>query len=218
MTVAVWVGSAAPIRTVRWLDGALAAAARLDPGAIAFAAGETGWLDLAADRARHAGITSAGLPTELALDYLGWAQVVAAVVRELGATIVLVDEASRPERAAEVGALAEQLGAIQLTRVVELASDDGGVRATRLGAGLLQTVRVRAPAVLGVRIAGEQLDEFPTPIPNKSMRRLELGALGLDPSVLAHRALPRRGGSAPRKTVERVAEYLAMHVAAGRSG
>jgi len=212
VTLAVWLGSAAPARTVRWLDGALATAAKLDAGAIGLCAGDTGWLDLAADRARHAGIASAGVPTELALDYLGWAQVVAAAARSLGATTVLVDEASRPERAAEVGALAEQIGAVQLTRVIELANDDGGLRAKRLAGGLVQTVRVRGTAVIGVRIAGEPLDEYPTPVPNKSMRRLELGALGLDPSVLAHRALPKRGGSSPRKTVERVADYLAMHV------
>ncbi|HEY1554891.1 MAG TPA: hypothetical protein VGF94_08660, partial [Kofleriaceae bacterium] len=205
-----------PARTVRWLDGALAAVATTE-GSIALAAGDPAWLDLAADRARHAGVAVAGVPTELALDYLGWAQVVAAAARVLGTTVVLVDEASRPERAAEVGAIAEQIGTVQLTRVVAFASEGDAVRTTRLAGGLLQTVVVRGPAVIGVRIAGEPIDEFPTPVPAKSLRRLELAELGLDASVLAHRALPPRAAAPTRKTVERVGDYLAMHVAARRS-
>jgi hypothetical protein len=216
MTIAVWLGSAPPARTVRWLDGALAAVAKHE-GATALAAGEPAWLDLAADRARHAGVAVAGVPTELALDYLGWAQVVAAAARVLGATTVLVDEASRPERAAEVGAIAEQIGAAQLTRVIALAPEGDALRATRLAGDIVQTVLVRGPAVIGVRLAGEPIDEFPTPVPASSLRRLELAALGLDANVLAHRALPPRGATPTRKTVERVADYLAMHVAARRS-
>jgi hypothetical protein len=213
MTVAVWLGTAAPARTIRWLDGALATAAKLGAGAgTAVAAGDPAWLDLAADRATRAGLASTGVPTELQLDYLGWAQVMAAVARHLGATTILVDEASRPERFPEVAAIAELLDAVQLTQVVALAAHGADLRASRVAGAQLQTCRVRGTAVIGVRIAGPPLEEYPTPAPSAAMRRLELPALGLDPVVLGHRALPPRGSQPQRRTVERVAEYLGVHV------
>lgn len=211
MTVAIWLGSAAPARTIRWLDGALATAARFD-GAVALAAGDPTWLDLAADRASRLGLVSAGIPTDLQLDYLGWAQVVAAAARQLGATTILVDEASRPERFAEVAAIAELVDAAQLTRVTALAPDGVIVHASRVLGGELQTIRIRGAAVIGVRIAGSAIDEYPTPTPSASMRRLDLASLGLDPMVLAHRALPPRASREPRRTLERVADHLAAHV------
>jgi hypothetical protein len=211
MTIAVWLGTAAPARTIRWLDGALAAAARLG-GATAVAAGDPAWLDLAADRATRAGLQCAGVATELQLDYLGWAQVMAAVARHLSATTILVDEASRPERFPEVAAIAELIDAAQLTHVVALVPDGAAIHASRVAGAQLQTCRVRGPAVIGVRIAGAPLDEYPTPLPSASMRRLDLPGLGLDPVVLGHRALPPRAGQPQRRTVERVAEYLGVHV------
>ncbi len=211
MTVALWLGSAAPTRSIRWLDGAIGAAAKFGQATVV-AAGDPTWLDLAADRASRVGLTSAGVPTELQLDYLGWAQVMAAVARQLAATTILVDEASRPERAAEVAAIAELMEAAQLTNVVALAPDGAVIHASRISGGELQTCRVRGTAVIGLRIAGAEIDEYPTPTPSASMRRLELAALGLDPIVLGHRALPPRSGQQPRKTVERVAEHLALHV------
>ena len=210
--VAVWLGTAAPARSIRWLDGALAAAAKFG-AATALAAGEANWLDLAADRATRAGLASAGVPTDLKLDYLGWAQIVVAAARELGASTILVDEASRPERFAEVGAIAELLDAVQLTHVVALAPDGTVIHASRVQGRQLQTVRVRAPVVLGVRVAGPPIEDYPTPMPSTQMRRLELAEIGLDPLVLAHRALPPRASVPPRKTVERVADYLAIHIA-----
>jgi hypothetical protein len=211
VTVAVWLGSAAPARTIRWLDGALGAAAKFGR-AIAVAAGEPTWLDLAADRASRIGLASAGVPTDLQLDYLGWAQIMAAVARQLGATTVLVDEASRPERFPEVAAIAELVDAAQLTHVVALAPDGAVVHASRAAGNELQTIRVRGAAVIGVRIAGPAIDEYPTPTPSASMRRLDIASLGLDPLVLGHRALPPRTSQQPRRSVERVAEYLAVHV------
>lgn len=224
MNVAVWLGTAIPLRTIRWLDGALAAAAKFS-AATAVAAGDATWLDLAADRANRAGLPSVGVETPLALDYLGWAQVMAAVARQLAATTILVDEASRPERFAEVAAIAELLDAAQLTHVVALAPDsskDGElIHASRAagpspapaGSPQLQTCRIRGSAVLGVRIAGPPIDEYPTPTPSAAMRRLDLPSLGLDPAVLGHRALPPRTGPVQRRTVERVAEYLGVHAA-----
>jgi hypothetical protein len=44
------------------------------------------------------------------------------------------------------------------------------------------------------------------------MKRLDLAALGLDPVVLGHRSLPPRTGQPARKSVERVADALAVHV------
>jgi hypothetical protein len=211
VTVAVWLGTAAPARTIRWLDGALAAAGKLG-AATAVAAGEAAWLDLAADRAIRAGLPCAGVATDLQLDYLGWAQVMAAVARHLSATTILVDEASRPERFPEVAAIAELMDAAQLTHVVALAPDGAALRASRAAGAELQTFQVRGPAVLGVRIAGPPIDEYPTPVPSAAMRRLDLPALGLDPMVLGHRALPPRAGGAQRRAVERVAEYLGVHV------
>jgi len=151
--------------------------------------------------------------TDLQLDYLGWAQIMAGVARELGATTILVDEASRPERIAEVAALAELCDAAQLTHVVALAPDATAIHASRIAGAQLQTVRIHGPAVIGVRIAGAPIDEYPTPMPAASMRRLDLAALGLDPAVLAHRALAPRATQEPRRSVERVAEHLAVYAA-----
>ncbi len=212
MTIAVWLGSAAPTRTIRWLDGVIGAAAKLGGAVVAVAAGEPTWLDLAADRASRAGLHSAGIATDLQLDYLGWAQVVAAVAQLLGATTILVDEASRPERLAEVGAIADLTGAAQLTHVVALSADGAVLHASRAAGDQLQAIRVRGPAVIGVRIAGPAIDEYPTPTPSAAMRRLGLPSLGLDPLGLAHRALPPRVSHQPRRTVEHVAELLAVHV------
>jgi len=218
VTIAVWLGCAPPARTIRWLDGALATAAKLartDPReapAVAIAAGEPTWLDLAADRATRAGLTSAGVVTDLQLDYLGWAQVVGAAARHLGATTILVDEGSRTERFPEVAALAELLDTAQLTHVVAIARDGATLHASRAAGNALQTIRVRGPAVIGVRIAGPAIDEYPTPTPSASMKRLDLAAIGLEPAVIAHRALPPRAPQNPRHTLERVAEHLAVHV------
>jgi electron transfer flavoprotein alpha/beta subunit len=210
--VAVWLGSAPPVRSIRWLDGALKAAGKFG-GATAVAAGNSAWLDLAADRALRLGLATIGVATDLQLDYLGWAQVMAGVVRELGATVILVDEASRPERFAEVAALAELCDAAQLTHAVALAPDDTTIHASRIAGNQLQTIRIRAPAVIGVRISGPPIDEYPTPMPSVSMRRLDLAAIGLDPAVLGHRALPPRASQEPRRSVERIAEHLAVHIA-----
>ena len=68
--VGVWLGSAAPTRSVRWLDGAIRTVASFE-GSIALAAGDPTWLDLAADRAKLIGVPCAGIATELQLDYLG---------------------------------------------------------------------------------------------------------------------------------------------------
>ena len=213
--VVVWLGNSMPVRSVRWIDGALAAAAKFG-NATALAAGESNWLDLAADRATRAGVAIAGVTTELELDYLGWAQIVAAAARELGAATVLVDEASRPERFPEVAAIAELLDAVQLTHVVALAPDGALVHASRVAGRELQTVRVRGPAVIGLRIAGPSVDEHPTPLPSAAMRRLDLQSLGLDALVLGHRALPPRSSPQPKKSVERIAEHLAVHLAPPR--
>jgi electron transfer flavoprotein alpha/beta subunit len=215
--VAVWLGSTAPARTIRWLDGALKVAGKFG-GATAVAAGASPWLDLAADRALRLGLGAVGVVTDLQLDYLGWAQIMAGVVRQLGATIVLVDEASRPERFAEVAALAELCDAAQLTHVVALTPDGAALHASRIAGDQLQTIRLCGPAVIGVRIAGPPIDEYPTPMPSASMRRLDLAALGLDPMVLGHRALPPRATQEPRKSLERVAEHLAAHMAPNLPG
>jgi electron transfer flavoprotein alpha/beta subunit len=209
--VAVWLGSAPPIRSIRWLDGTVAAAAKFGAATVV-AAGDATWLDLAADRANRVGLASAGVPTDLALDYLGWAQVMAAVARQLRAKTILVDEASRPERLPEVAAIAELLDSAQLTRVVAIAPDGAVIHASRIAGTELQTVRVRGPAVLGLRIAGPAIDDYPTPMPSAAMKRLELTALGLDPVVLGHRALPPRAPARKLANVDRVAEHLAVHL------
>ncbi len=131
---------------------------------------------------------------------------------------MIVDEASRPERFPEVAAIAELMDAVQLTHVVAVAPDVNVIHASRVVGRNLQTVRVRGPAVIGVRIAGAPVDEYPTPMPSASMRRLELASLGLDPVVLGHRALPPRTSLEPRKTVERIADHLAVHLAPRGAG
>ena len=217
MTVAVWLGGAAPLRSIRWLDGALAAAARLGQ-ATAIAAGDPTWLDLAADRASREGLASLGVPLDQQLDYLGWAQLVAAAARHVGARTVLVDQASRPERLPEVAAIAEQLAAAQLTHVTALAADGDAVHATRVCGAELQSVRIRGDAVLGVRIAGPVIEEYPTPTPSASMVRIDVAALGLDAAALGRRALTPRANVQPRRNLERVAQHLAMHLAPRRGG
>jgi electron transfer flavoprotein alpha/beta subunit len=217
LVVAVWLGSAPPVRSIRWLDGTLKTAAKFT-GATAVAAGEQAWLDLVADRAVRLGLASVGVPTDLSLDYLGWAQVMAAVARHLAATTILVDEASRPERFAEVAALAELTDAAQLTHVVALAPDATTILASRAAGTTLQTVRIHGPAVIGVRIPGPPIDEYPTPAPSAAMRRLELAALGLDPAVLGHRALPPRASTQGNRSVDRVADHLAAHLVPRKGG
>lgn len=246
MSVLVWLGSQAPERSIRWLDGAIATAASFadsltsssasssasspssstpgEPTVHALAAGSAAWLELATDRATRAGLGSIGVPTDLELDYLGWGQLVAAVARRIDATWVLVDEASRPARSAEVAAIAELLDWAQLTHVVSLTPDAGDgrdllhVHARRAAGRDLQSVRVTGPAVLGLRIAGAPIEEYPTPMPSKAMRRLELASLALDPNVLAHRALPPRARREPHRTVDEVAQHLALHVTPRRGG
>jgi hypothetical protein len=203
------------MRSVRWLDGALAMAAQFR-AATALAAGDASWLQLASDRAARAGLTSAGIATELQLDYIGWAQVVAAAARELGTSTILVDEASQPGRFAEVAAIAELSGAAQLSRVIAVSPEHAVIRASRASGGELQTIRLRGPAVIGLRVAGPAVDEYPTPVPSPVMRRLDLLELRIDPLALAHRAVPPRASTSPRQTVERVAEYLAVHLAPRR--
>jgi len=215
VNVAVWLGTAAPVRSIRWLDGTLAVGVKFaNAGAnvTAVAAGDATWLDLASDRATRVGLPTVGVPTDLQLDYLGWAQVVAAVAHKLDADTILVDEASRPERFAEVAAIAELLDAAQLTHVIALAPDGAVVHASRIAGSELMTCRIHGNAVIGVRIAGPAIEEYPTPTPSASLKRYELPALGLDPTVLGHRALPPRATQQPRRTVERVAEHLAVHV------
>jgi hypothetical protein len=224
---ALWLGTTVPERTIRWLDGALAAAAKFgvppEPGGdrlrevVAIAAGKQAWLDLATDRATRAKIAIVATRTDLELDYLGWAQVAAALARHVGATTVLVDEASRPERFAEVGAIAELLDAAHLARVVAISFDGEAIHASRVHGRELHGVRVRGNAVIGVRVAGPVIDDYPTPLPPTSLRLVELAALGLDPNVLAHRAQPARAQGA-RKTVDRVLEHLAAYVAADARG
>jgi hypothetical protein len=211
VSVALWLGNAAPIRSIRWVDGALAAAAKLG-SATAIVAGDTAWLDLASDRSTRAGVACVSVSTELKLDYLGWAQIVTAVLRELKTRTVLIDEASRPERFAEVAAVADLLDVPQVTRVVALAPDGDAVRATRTTGRELQTLRVKGPAVFGVRIAGPTVDEYATPTPTPTMHHFDLKSLGLDALVLGHRALPPRSAPAVKKTVERVTEHVAAHV------
>jgi hypothetical protein len=155
------------------------------------AAGDPTWLDLAADRASRVGLVSVGVPTDLQLDYLGWAQVMAAVVRQLEATTILVDEASRPERFPEVAAIAELLDAAQLT-CRRLAPT---VRwyASRVAGSELQTCRVRA------RGAGSDrrppIDEYPTPR-LASMRRF--GSIARARSVVWVTVRYHRGRAAAR--------------------
>ena len=214
--VAVWLGSAAPHRSIRWVDGALATAAKFGT-ATAIAAGDPTWLDLAADRAKRAGLGAVGVTTDLKLDYLGWAQIVGAVVRKLDATTLLVDECSRPERFPEVAAIADQLDAVQLTHVVALAPDGSVIHASRVSGRELQTIRVRGPAVIGLRIAGAAVEDYPTPVPSNAMKRFDLPGLGLDPLVLGHRALPPRSNPQTKKSVERIVEHLSVHRAARRA-
>jgi len=210
--VVAWLGAATPLRSVRWLDGALQTAAKLDD-AIAVAAGDPTWLDLAADRAARLGLPCVGVPTELELDYLGWAQVVAAAARLLGATTILVDEASRAERFAEVAAIAELIDAAQLTHVVALTSDPPVLHATRAAGGTLQSVRIQGSAVVGLRIAGPPIDDYPTPMPSAAMHRTDLTALGLDPAVLGHRALPPTPRLPARRSAgSSLADELALHI------
>ena len=117
-----------------------------------------------------------------------------------------------PSAFPEVAAIAELRDYAQLTHVVALAPDGALIHASRIAGKQLQTVRVRGECVIGVRIAGSHVEEYPTPMPSPSMRRLDLAAIGLDPMVLAHRALPPRAAHHAKKSVERIAEHLSVHL------
>jgi len=211
VNVAIWLGNAPPIRSVRWIDGALAAAAKFE-SATAIVAGDNAWTELAADRATRAGITCVAVKTELKLDYLGWAQIVSAVLRELGTKSVMVGEARRPERYAEVPALADLMDISQATRVVALEPDGDVTHVTRAAGSELQKLKVKGPAAFGVRIAGPVVDEYATPTPIATMMHFDLKSLGLDALVLGHRTLPPRSTPALKKTVERVTDHIATHM------
>jgi hypothetical protein len=213
-----WLGAGAPLRTIRWLDGTLAVAATFGGDTFGIAAGDATWLDLAGDRATRAGVTFIGIETDLSLDYLGWGQIAAAAAAHLKAEVILVDEASRPERFAEVAAIADVSDAAQLTHVVALSHDADAIHAKRVVGSTLQAIDVRGAAVLGLRIPGPAIEDYPTPTPTATRRRYELGEIGLDATVLAHRSLPPRANREPRKSVERVAELLATHLIPGRRG
>jgi len=215
VSIGVWLGAAPPHRSIRWIDGALATAAKFNT-AMAIVAGDQTWLELAADRATRANLPCVGIKTELKLDYLGWAQIVAAAARQLDVTTLLVDEVSRPERFPEVAAIADQLDFAQLTRVVALAPEAEVIHASRVAGRELQSIRVHGPAVIGLRIAGAFVDEYPTPTPSAGMKRLDLPTLGLDPLVLGHRALPPRQGSQTKKSVDRIVDHLSVHRAPRR--
>jgi hypothetical protein len=204
----VWLGSAAPERGLRWLDGALAAAAAIG-SASALAAGDERWLDLATERAARAGMPSIGVSTKLDLDYLGWAQIAAAAVRKIGATRVLVDEASRPDRFADVAAIAEQLDAVQLTAVVSVTADGDALHAERVIGARRQVIRITGPCVLGVRMAAPVAGD--DDVQASTGQRFDLKAIGLDANVLAHRAPGPRAGVPPLKTVEQIADVLALY-------
>ena len=127
--IAVWLGSAAPVRSIRWLDGALAAAAKL--GATnAIAAGEP---ELARPRGGSRVARAGRQPRRDDRPAARLPRLGADRGRRdspAGASTILVDEASRPERFAEVAAIAELLDAAQLTHVVVArAGRQGAARA-----------------------------------------------------------------------------------------
>ena len=129
MKVAIWLGSASPVRSVRWLDGALEAAAKFDD-ATAIAAGDATWLDLAADRATRLGLPSVGVPTDLQLDYLGWAQV--AGPRGAGLDVTVERNAAvAPELCVQIGA--PQLDVAGASAVVRIGATGKNVDAAVTG-------------------------------------------------------------------------------------
>lgn len=229
MKLAIWLGAAPPRRQATWLVGALAAARRLGP-VTAIAAGAEAWLEAAADHAVAAGASFLGIATDLELDYLGWAQIAAAAARHAGATVIFVDEASRDGRTAEVAAIAELRDAAQVIGARSLVRDGDALGIEAIAGARVLRLRVRAPAVIGVRIAaprvlspaelarrarpllGARIELEPDAVtpPPAPLRRIGLAALGLDAKVLGHRAVPPPG--APWRTVERAAVHLAVHV------
>src|SRR5262249_47604866 len=150
----------------------------------AVAAGEPTWLDLAADRAARHGLACVGVPTDLQLDYLGWAQVMAAVARKLAATTILVDEASRPEQFAQVAAIAELIDAAPRPRA---ASPPPRRRPARRGAPGRAGRGRDAAARAGARPRGA----------GRAARRPADRRVP-DPDALGVDAPPRSGGARPR--------------------
>ncbi len=218
MTVAVWAGAAPPRGSIDWLDGVLGLASKLRgrddrPSARhAIAAGNASWLDLVADRAVRAGLGSIGIETDLRLGAFAAAHVAAAVIKTLDVSLVLVDEASRRERVADVCAIAELLGWVQLTAVGAIEVEGSRVIATRHANGQEYVVEIDGPAVLGMRVVVPPQGEHATPLPSKTMRRSSLASLALSPSVLANDALPPGAVIPPLQPLERVADHLRYHL------
>lgn len=212
--------------------GALAAAldvgSRLEAPVIAIAVGPARREDRVLAMALRAGCVRAVRIDDSDLgdvDYLGLAQVLAAAVKHVAAKIVVCGDRSGDEGAGAIGpAIAELLEWSHLTAVVRIAVEGDGLAVVRHGDGVVQRLRVQAPAVLcvaappvaarethearGARVAAEDAaydEDAPTtsakrrrsrtPVP--TIDELDLADLGIDARAIA----PRRTSSGKLRQV-----------------
>ena len=203
--------------------GALAAAidlgARMEAPVIAIAVGPARREERVLAMALRAGCERAVRIDDRELgdvDYLGIAQVLAAAVGHVEARLVVCGDRSGDEAAGAIGpALAELLGWSHLTQVHSIAVEGDHLLAVRHGDGVVQRLRVEAPAVLCVaappvtvrraptRADDDREDEAPAPrrtrarTPVPTIDELDLGDLELDPRAIA----PRRGSAGKLRQV-----------------
>jgi hypothetical protein len=208
--------------------GALAAAldlgGRLDAPVLAIAVGPARREERVLAMALRAGCARAVRIDDRDLgdvDYLGVAQVLAAAARHVGARMVLCGDRSGDEGAGAIGpAIAELLEWSHLTAVTRIAAEDDGLVVVRHGDGVVQRLRIQAPAVLcvaappvaaraggeasAIELDGDRDDDTPTPAKRKRMRtpvptidEIDLADLGIDPRAIA----PRRSSSGKLRQV-----------------
>ncbi|HTJ42622.1 MAG TPA: hypothetical protein VL463_11040 [Kofleriaceae bacterium] len=136
------------------------------------------------------------------LDYLGLAQVLAATIKWVGASIVLCGDRSEEEGTGAVGpAVAELIGAAHLTSIASIKSESNGARTMllveRVAGGTRERFRIEAPVVLcmrpplvrprtGTGDTTEELTRTPRNAPS-SIEELDLGRLGLEARAIGHR-------------------------------
>ncbi len=125
------------------------------------------------------------------LDYLGLAEILAAAVRKVGATIAVCGDVSVDERVGAVApALAELLALPHVTGVRAARSIDGMIEVEHAAASGVLTLRLAPPLVIAMVAPPVRGRDEAAPAPaaaTQSLLSYELEELGLDPRRLAPR-------------------------------
>ena len=172
----------------------LALAAQRDAPAVAIAVGPARREDRVLAMALRAGCARAVRVWDDGLDdvdYLGLAEVLAAAIRSVNATLVVCGDRSVDERAGAIGpAVAELLGIAHITGVGHAKMIDGALGVEHLSDHGPIQLRFPGPLLLAVTApSARNRDDTaaPPPAASQSIAVKELADLGLDPRRLAPR-------------------------------